>query len=167
MKKTMFLIIGIVLLLIGGLWFANNYKTEKKVEEKTAEYGNPYEKTNLHEETIEQLDDPLYQNQIIPKNLDKKLEDNETVTVYFYQPTCGYCQLATPVIVPMAEDLDVDLKKVNLLEYNHNEYWERYLIKSTPTIVHYEEGKEVARIVGNKSEKEFKSFFEEHVIDTE
>lgn len=164
----MFLIIGIVLVLFGGLWMANNYKTEKQVEEKSEKFGNPYEKTNLHEATIEQLDDPLYQNQIIPKELDKKLDNKETITVYFYSPTCSHCQVTTPVVVPLSEDLDVDLKKVNLLEFNHKEYWDRYYIEATPTIVHYEDGKEVGRIEGSRDKADFKAFFEEYVQkDTE
>src|SRR5699024_12146872 len=42
---------------------------------------NPYGKTNLEQETIDQLDDPLYQNQITPDDLDEKLDNQEDLTV--------------------------------------------------------------------------------------
>lgn len=160
----MLIIIGIIVVLFAALYFATNYKKNKEIEDKTEEFGNPYNKRSLQEETIEQLDNPLYQNQIIPKELDKQLESEETMTVYFYKADCPACVRATPMVVPVAEDLDIDMKKVNLLEFNQAEYWNRYGIESTPTIVHYKDGKEVARKVGGQDEADFKQFFEKEVL---
>ncbi|HIS28907.1 MAG TPA: hypothetical protein IAA78_05565, partial [Candidatus Avamphibacillus intestinigallinarum] len=82
MRNKMLLILGAVVILFGALYFANDFKNKKaeekkeeKIAEKTKEYDNPYNKTDLADETIEELDDPLYQNQIIPKDLDTLLDE--------------------------------------------------------------------------------------------
>ncbi|HLS06481.1 MAG TPA: thioredoxin family protein, partial [Bacillota bacterium] len=116
----------------------------------------PYGKDRLAQETIDQLDDPLYQNQMTPDALAETLEDGEDVTVYFYSPTCVYCQRTTPVLVPVAEDLGIDLKKLNLLEFKDS--WDTYNIEGTPTLIHFENGEEVDRISGEQSEDVFREF---------
>lgn len=174
MKNKMFAIIGAVVVLFVALYFVNDYKDKKEVKkkeetikEKTKEYDNPYGKTNLASETIEQLDDPLYQNQIIPTDLDKLLKDKKDVTVYFYKSDCPHCHEATPKLMPAADELNADVKKLNLLEFNQPEYWNRYFIKSTPTLVHYKNGEEEERLVGVYSGKEYKEFLEEHATKKE
>ncbi|MGM8366329.1 thioredoxin family protein [Virgibacillus sp. W0181] len=158
MKKKMLILIGVLAVLFIALYFVNDYKNKKALQGNE----NPYGKDNLRQETIDQLDDPLYQNQIIPEELDEKLENGEDVTVYFYSPTCVYCQRTTPVVVPLTEDLDIDMKKMNLLEFDKMEYYE---IEGTPTIVHYEDGEEVARISGERPEEDFQQFFDENVLN--
>jgi len=158
MKNKMLIIVGVIVLLFTGLYFVNNYKNKQAVEDNE----NPYGKDNLKQETIDQLDDPLYQNIIVPEDLDAKLANGEDITVYYYSPTCVYCQKTTPVVVPIAEELGVDLKKMNLLEFDKMDY---YHIEGTPTIIHYENGEEVSRIVGEQPEENFRSFFKEYVIN--
>lgn len=157
MRSKMLMIIGAVVILIGALYFVNNYKNEKALSSAN----NPYKKEDLHQETIDQLDDPLYGNIIVPEDLDQMLEDKEDVTVYYYSPTCVYCQKTTPVVVPLTEELDIDMKKMNLLEFDKKD---DYDIEGTPTIVHYEEGEEVARISGERPEEDFREFFETYVL---
>lgn len=154
----MLLIVGSILILFVALYFVVDYKNNQTVEKS----GNPYEKETLRQETIDQLDDPLYQNQVTPEALEEMLENNEDVSVYFYSPTCIHCQNTTPVLVPVAEDLNIDLKKLNLLEFEDE--WDTYAIEGTPTLVHFKNGEEVARIDGEQSEETFKAFFEENVI---
>lgn len=158
MKKRMFIILGAIVILFAALVFVVNHKNNEKIE-KTS---NPYGKDNLRQETIDQLDDPLYQNQIIPSKLDEKLENGDDVLVYFYQPTCDHCKVETPKIVPESEKAGVDLKKVNLLEFGDQSYWDRYFVKGTPTLVQYKDGKEEKRISGEgHTNEEYKKFFEE------
>jgi thioredoxin 1 len=103
-----------------------------------------------------------YGNQITPDNLQAALNEGEEKTIYFYSPECVHCQEATPIVVPLAEDLGVNLEKVNVLEYP--EAWDQYQIEGTPTIKHYVNGEEVAKIEGAKSESQFKEFFETKVL---
>lgn len=154
----MFLFIGVIVLLFAGLYFVIDYKNNQKVNNNE----NPYGDKKLSQSTIDQLDDPLYSNQILPKDLEEKMENGEAVTVYFYSPECVYCQQTTPILIPVTEDLDVDVKKFNLLEFGQE--GTPYGIKSTPTLVHYKDGKEVARIVGQHTESEFNAFFNEYVL---
>ncbi|WP_017185860.1 thioredoxin family protein [Alkalibacillus haloalkaliphilus] len=108
-------------------------------------------------------DDPLYDNEVTPSELETTLEEEEQVTVYFHSPECQYCLETTPVLVPLAEDMDVDLVLYNLLEYEQG--WHNYGIDSTPTVVHFENGEEVNRIVGAAPEEEFESFLNHYALD--
>ena len=139
-----------------ALFAVVNYQNNKKVE------GNPYGKSKLDPATIAQLDDELYQNQILPDELAEQVESGEAITVYFYSPSCVHCQRTTPVVKPMAENYGIDLKKLNLLEFQ--DQWKKYNIKSTPTIIHFENGEEVARIVGEHKQEAFENFFEQEVL---
>lgn len=165
MRNKMIMIIGVVVILFGALYFVNSYKDKQALDkaETNLKEDNPYGDKKLQRSTIEQLDDPLYDNQIMPDDLREKIDSGESVTVYFFSPECGHCVNTTPVLVPVTEDLGVDMVKLNLLEFP--EEWEGFNIESTPTVVHYEDKKEVARIIGSQSEKEFEVFFKEYVVD--
>lgn len=156
MKTKMLVIVGVVLLLFGGLFAANHYKNKKATEG----VDNPYDKDNLHQETIKLLKEPLYNNIIVPTDLESEISSGDATTVYFFSPTCSWCQKTTPVVVPLTEELDIEMKKMNLLEYDE---MDKYGIEGTPTIVHYEDGEEVARISGYHDEYEFREFFDEYV----
>lgn len=133
-----------------------------QMQNKEASEGNPYGKETLHPKTIEQLDDPLYQNQILPDELEAKLSNGEDVTVYFYSPICPHCQRVTPILVPLAEEYDIDLKKLNVLEFE--EAWDEYGINGTPTLIHFENGEEAARMEGENEEDVFRLFLETEVL---
>jgi len=159
MKNKMFVILGTIVVLFIALFFVVDAKNKQAIGDND----NPYGTDNLKQSTIDQLDDPLYQNQILPEDLNKELEAEKDMTVYFYSPECEFCKITTPVIVPIVEDINIDMKKLNLLEFN-NEF-NTYAIEGTPTLVHYENGEEVARINGARTEEEFRVFFDEYVID--
>ncbi|MBF0709500.1 thioredoxin family protein [Alkalihalobacillus hwajinpoensis] len=153
MKKAI-IFLGIVIVIFGALAFVTNYSNSEKTE------GNPYGKSSLNPATIEQLDDPLYQNQILPDELDEALSNEEDAYVYFYSPTCIHCKNTSPVLVPLAEDMGIDLKKYNVLEFEQG--WNDYRIESTPTLVRFKDGKEVDRIVGTQTEDTFKQWIEKN-----
>ncbi|WP_347552680.1 thioredoxin family protein [Pseudalkalibacillus hwajinpoensis] len=153
MKKAI-IFLGIIVVLFGALAFITNLSNSEKAE------GNPYGKDSLDPATVDQLDDPLYQNQILPDELDQALSDGEDAFVYFYRPTCIHCKNTSPILVPLAEDMGIDLKKFNLLEFENG--WGDYGIESTPTLVRFKDGKEVDRIVGTQSEAKFKQWIEKN-----
>lgn len=156
MKKILAFLIVIVV-IFAGIILLNRYQTKELLKD------NPYGTDDLKQETIDLLKDPNYKNIILPDDLDKKLENGESQTVYFFSPTCSYCRMTTPIVVPLAEDLGIDLKLFNLLEFES--YKTTYDIQYTPTIVHYENGEEKARIVGYDEEDVFKKWFEENVLN--
>lgn len=151
MKKVI-IFLAIIVVLFGGVALLTKMQNEEKVSED-----NKYKKDSLHPETVAQLDDPNYQNLILPEELEEKLDNKEDVTVYFYSPTCSHCQRTTPVVAPLAEDMGLDLVQFNLLEFENG--WDQYGIKETPTIVQYKEGKEVERIVGYQEKEVFEEWF--------
>lgn len=154
MKKIL-IFIGIIVVLFGALAIVTKMQNEEKVSEN-----NPYKKDSLKQETIDQLDDPNYQNLVLPEDLQSKLDNGEDMTVYFYSPTCSHCQRTTPIVAPLSEEMNIDLLQYNLLEFDQG--WDDYLIESTPTIVQYKDGKEVARIVGYHEEPDFENWFNEN-----
>ncbi|PAV29281.1 thiol reductase thioredoxin [Virgibacillus profundi] len=159
MKKKMLIFIGVIVVLFAALFFVTNYQNNKALEDND----NPYGTKDLDQATIDQLDNPDYGNQIMPDELTESLDSGEAKTVYFYSPVCVYCQNTTPYLVPLAEGNDIDMKKFNLLEFGNE--GNAYAIESTPTLVHFEDGEEVARIVGQRSEEEFQAFFDEYVLN--
>ncbi|WNS76705.1 thioredoxin family protein [Bacillus sp. DTU_2020_1000418_1_SI_GHA_SEK_038] len=156
MKKVV-IFLAVIIVLFVAVGFLTKMQNEEKVSGD-----NPYGKDKLHPETIAQLDDPNYQNIILPEELEKKLDNKEDVTVYFFSPTCSHCQRTTPVVSPLAKDMKVDLVQYNLLEFENG--WDKYLITQTPTIVQYKDGKEVNRITGYQDEDVFKQWFNENSL---
>ncbi|WP_421383998.1 thioredoxin family protein [Bacillus salacetis] len=154
MKKVI-----IFLVIIIGIFAAIAVVT--KMQQDQAAEDNPYNKSDLQPATIDQLDDPLYQNLIMPDELETKLENGEDVTVYFFSPTCSHCKATTPIVAPLAEDMGIDLVQYNVLEFE--QAWDQFNIEGTPTIIHFEDGKETARIVSSQSEETFENWFNENV----
>lgn len=153
--------IVIFLVIIIGIFAALFFITKMQNEEKAK--GNPYGKENLHPETVDQLEDPNYQNIITPDKLDAIIENKEDATVYFYSPTCPHCVRTTPVVAPVAKDLNVDLLQFNLLEFEDG--WNNYGIEETPTIVQYKNGKEVNRVIGYQEASVFETWFNENSLN--
>jgi thioredoxin 1 len=152
MKKVILLAVFVAALLIGAIVYSD-------LQNKKWAEGNPYGKATLHPATVEQLNDPLYDNQILPEQLQEALTKQGDLFVYFYSPTCEYCRETTPVLVPTAKELQIDVKKHNLLEFSGS--WETFGIEYTPTLVHYKAGKEVSRLVGGQTADELKKWFSE------
>ncbi len=155
----MIVIIGVIVVLFIALFFVLDYKNNQALNNND----NPYGTNDLDQATIDQLGDPLYQNQILPDELSETIQNGDPVTVYFYSPTCIYCQNTTPYLAPLAEDMDVDMKKFNLLEFGQE--GNAYQIESTPTLIHFEDGEEVARLVGQYPEEGYEAFFNEYVAN--
>ncbi len=118
---------------------------------------NPYGKRNLHPATIELLDDPHYQNLILPRQLAEKLRNKEEVYVYFFSPLCPHCIETTPVVQPIAQEMGIDMKMYNVLEFEQG--WRDHGIEGTPTLVHYVDGAEVSRIEGSAPAEDFRAWF--------
>lgn len=153
MKKVAIFLL-IIIALFAALFFVNKAQNEEESE------GNPFGKDTLHPETVKQLDDPNYQNIIKPDELEEIIKNGEDATIYFYSPTCPHCVRTTPIVSPLAKEMDVNLQQFNLLEFE--EGWNNYGIESTPTIVQYKDGKEVNRIVGYQEEPVFEQWFTEN-----
>lgn len=98
------------------------------------------------------------ENEISIEVLQKNITEQKEQFVYFYQTDCIYCKATSPIVIPLAEEMNVDLKQLNLQE--ETEGWEKFDIEGTPTIVHFKNGQEVDRIFGQKTKEEFQEWFE-------
>ena len=156
MKKIV-IFSSLIIVLFIALAVINNLQKDKKIEEYSL-----YNKEELAPETIALLDDPNYQNLILPEALDEKLNNKETVTVYYYSSDCKYCMDATPLLVELSEELSIDIPQFNLMEFPDG--WEKYNIEYTPTLVQYVDGEETARVIGAFSKEEFKQWLEENSL---
>lgn len=154
--KKIIIFSTIIIALFVGMAILTNMQNKAKIGEN-----NPYKTNDLQQATIDLLDDPNYKKIILPDELEKKLDNNEDVTVYFFASDCPHCKVTTPVLMPLADEMGLDVVQYNLLEFQDG--WNQYGIEGTPTLVRYEDGKEVARIDGSREEAVFRQWFEENV----
>ncbi|MBM0065762.1 thioredoxin family protein [Alkalicoccobacillus gibsonii] len=117
---------------------------------------NQFGKDELLPATMEIVDDPNYQNAILPDELEERLNNEETFTVYFYASECPHCREATPRLNEIAEELGEDIPQYNLREFEQG--WDDYNIQSTPTLVHFKNGVEEQRLVGAAENEVFEQF---------
>jgi thioredoxin-like negative regulator of GroEL len=155
--KKIIIFLGVIIALFAAMAIVTNLQNKAQIGDN-----NPYKKTDLQQATIDQLDDPNYQNIILPEQLEKKLKDKEDVTVYFFASDCPHCKVTTPVLMPLAEEMGINIVQYNLLEFQQG--WDQYGISGTPTLVHYKAGQEVARIDGSREEEQFRQWLEQNVV---
>jgi thiol-disulfide isomerase/thioredoxin len=155
MKKVIIFLVVIIALFV-GMWVLTNVQNNAKIGDN-----NPYGTNDLQQATIDQLNDPNYQKLILPEELAKRLSNKEDVTVYFYSSDCPHCKVATPVLMPLAEEMGIDIVQYNLLEFPQG--WDQYRINGTPTLVRFEDGVETERIDGAREEPVFRQWLESYV----
>lgn len=156
--KKLLIIGAIIVVLFTAVIVLTNVSNNKKVSSES----NPYGDKSLQQETIDQLDDENYQNIMLPEELEKKIAAGEDVNAYFFSPTCVHCQAFTPKLMPIAEELEIDIAQLNVLEYG--DLWEKYNLEATPTFIRFENGEEVNRFVGALEEEDLRAFFDAEVL---
>lgn len=152
------------LLLIGGVIIAIFILVvvlSKKSDEAKLK-DNPYGTEMLEQPTIDLIGNKNYSNIVLPDALFKKIDSGESVTAYYFHPECQFCMQMTPVMMPIAKEMGVNVLQYNMLEFgdkvNKNT---KYDIQNWPALVHYENGKEVGRMVGAQPEENIRKFFNE------
>ena len=117
---------------------------------------NPYDTDKLSKSTIALIGNENYDNIVLPGELNDKITSGEPVTAYYFHPECQYCMAMTPVMMPIAKEMGVDVLQYNMKEFPHPED-----VASWPMLVHYEDGKEVGRMAGEQPEDNIRAFFTE------
>ncbi|MHA6261221.1 thioredoxin family protein [Sporosarcina sp. CAU 1771] len=150
MKKLLIIggVIVAVFILIAVLTTQSN---KSKLE------NNPYGTSKLDPATIDLIGNEHYNNIILPEDLENKIQSGDSVTAYFFSPTCSYCKQMTPVLMPIANELNVEVFQYNLLEFS--QFAGSYGLEGTPTLVHYKDGAEVDRLYGAAPEDQIRLFF--------
>jgi len=110
---------------------------------------------NSYNSTQQEMED-LYKNKISVSQLEEKIANKEDVYAYFYQPDCEHCKVVSPMLFPMAESMNKMIYPVNVKGID--KAWEDYKLEGTPTLIHFQEGKEVAKIVGSQPQENFREF---------
>ena len=81
------------------------------------------------------------------------LENGGTVLVDFFADWCGPCQMMSPVIDQIAEELDnITVGKVNVDQ--NQELAIEYDVMNIPTLIIFKDGKPVKTIIGLQSKSE-------------
>lgn len=155
--KKLLIIGGAIIVLFAAIIMLTQMSNNSKLQQH-----NPYGTNDLQQATIDQLDDPNYQNIILPDDLTAKIESGEPVTVYLFSPLCEHCKNMTPKLMPLAKDMNIQIDQLNVLEFE--DAWNTYTIEATPTLIHFKNGKEVNRLVGDAPEDVITSFFNDVVL---
>lgn len=151
--KKLLIIGGVIIAIFVLIIVLSNKSDEAKMKD------NPYGTDKLSKSTIDLIGNKHYSNIVQPDDLFKKIEDGESVTAYYFHPECQYCMQMTPILMPIATEMDVNVLQYNMMEFGSQAT--AYGIESWPTLVHYEDGKEVGRTVGAQPEENIRAFFNE------
>ncbi len=152
--KKLLIIAGIIIAVFVLIVVLTNKSNESKLKD------NPYGTKDLKASTINLIGNENYNNIILPDALAEKIEAGESVTAYFFSPECPYCMEMTPILMPIAKEMDVNVLQYNLLEFEDQA--RPYAIEATPTLIHFKDGKETGRMVGAQPEENIRLFFQEH-----
>ncbi|MGL4522674.1 MAG: thioredoxin family protein [Bacilli bacterium] len=147
MKKLVIGIIAFVIIALGALYFLQNNDSDTNTSDlKLAQ--EIYGKEQIDPETVKEINEPFYQNQMTREELSNVVEKKEDALIYFYSPTCFYCKEFAPTLQDAVKTTDSKLALHNLLEFPEN--WDDFKIEGTPTLIAFKDGKEVDRLVGQQ-----------------
>ena len=85
------------------------------------------------------------------EDFNKELEMTEKVLVDFNANWCGPCQM----LKPLMEELSKDYKVLSINVDDNNELANEFGIRSIPSVILFENKKEVNRLVGLRSKDEY------------
>lgn len=81
---------------------------------------------------------------------------NDKVLIDFYADWCGPCRMLSGVLEEASEEIDIDIKKLNVDECPNIS--RKYGVMSIPTIILFQNGKEIKRNIGFINKEQLKEF---------
>lgn len=91
------------------------------------------------------------------------LQANKPVLVDFWAEWCAPCRMLAPTIDAIAEKFSVSASVVKINVDDNTSTAQRYGIKGIPTLILFNEGKELERVVGATSKESISRMIEKHV----
>jgi thioredoxin 1 len=85
------------------------------------------------------------------------LDAKGKVLVDFWAPWCGPCRMQTPILEKLVVAGEIKAKIVKVNTDENQEIAGKYSIQSIPTLILFEDGKEVERFVGTQPENVLKN----------
>lgn len=152
--KKLLIIGGIIVAIFIAIIVLSNKSDEAKLKD------NPYGTDQLHKSTIALIGNENYSNIALPDEVFSKIESGEPTVVYYFHPECQYCMQMTPVMMPIAKEMSVDVLQYNMLEFGDDAF-KKFGIDAWPALVYYKDGKEVIKTVGAQPEENIRAFFTE------
>lgn len=98
---------------------------------------------NVTEVTTEQWDKQVIQSKGI-------------VMVDFWAPWCGPCRMVAPIVDELSEEYKGRVSFLKLNTDDNQDIAVRYQVMGIPTLIFFQDGKVVAKLVGAQSKKVFK-----------
>ena len=97
------------------------------------------------------------------KYLEKENFDDEIATgrilVDFYATWCGPCKMLSGVLENVEDSIGMPILKIDVDK--HEELARRFRVMSIPTVILFEDGKEVKKKIGFMNEKKVSEFISE------
>ena len=155
MKKLMAVLV-VVVSLFALIVFLQNSSNKEKLE------NNVYGKDDLQQATIDLLGNEHYQNIILPEALAEKVSSGDAFYAYFFSPLCTYCKNLTPTLMLFADEHDIEVVQMNVLEFQNQ--MQVYKVEQTPTVVYFKDGVEQTRAIGELSKEELAGFAEATIL---
>ncbi len=90
----------------------------------------------------------------------QKLKSNKPLFVDFWAPWCGPCMMTKPILDKLGKEFAEDVEFLPINADHSREVLEQYRIFGIPTVIAFQNGKEVARLTGAQNEAGYRSVFE-------
>ncbi|MDY6896429.1 MAG: thioredoxin [Thermotogota bacterium] len=97
---------------------------------------------------VKEVNDNNFKNEV--------LEAQGKVLVDFWAPWCGPCRMQAPILDKIADSGDINAKIVKLNTDESPKTAGDYSVQSIPTLIIFNDGKEVDRFIGTQTEKVLK-----------
>ncbi|PEB42278.1 thioredoxin family protein [Bacillus pseudomycoides] len=148
-RISLILLFSSVVLIIGCSIFSRVYAKLHDLPSAKDGIESVYHTEDLDPATISTLKDPNFKYVINSDMLKEKIEkdsNEKSVYVMFFKADCKSCHELAPKLNEIAKESKVDYSQINVLFYK--DLTEKYSLKEVPTVIKFENGKEVERKVG-------------------
>ena len=100
-----------------------------------------------------------------PQDLQQAIESGEPLFVEFYSPECPHCASLEPTIRKVADRWGEELRIAQVDVLNNRDAAREWNVLSTPTVVLFDGGEEVARLSGVQGYRQYKGAIEKVVAE--